>query len=320
MLVLALACLTASAHSSPFLTRDQNPFVLIYGQPLPTPARLPAAGELKYALSLDIANTLNIEDNASESLYVDFESYNLTLGGIYGLNQRWALKLDIPFIYRSGGVFDHAIDEWHKLFQLPRGNRPNVENDQFRLSYTSSGTTAIDTSTSQSGIADTQLGLGYSLLQDTENAVSLWASVDIPAGSSDELTGNDDLDYAMWLAASGKIGERSMLDTNIGVVLPGDSALAGMDSEDMVIFGHAGAQLALNRTLALKLQLAGHSGYYKNTSMDFLGSAIILIFGGSVNTGKCSAIDVGFSEDIKAGASPDIGLIVSWKSSLGNCS
>ena len=60
---------------------------------------MPAAGELKYAVSLDISNTLNVEENTSESLYVDFESYNLTLGGIYGLNQRWALKLNLEKKY-----------------------------------------------------------------------------------------------------------------------------------------------------------------------------------------------------------------------------
>ena len=127
-----------------------------------------------------------------------------------------------------------------------------------------------------------------------------------PVGDADELTGNDDLDYSFWLAGSSHLGELSMIDTNIGVVLPGDSVLTGLETEDVVFFGHAGAHIALNPTFALKLQLAGHSGYYQDTSLDFLGSAVIIIFGGAINTGKCSAIDVGFSEDIKVGASPDI--------------
>jgi hypothetical protein len=289
---------------------------MVYGQPMPTPARLPQAEKFSYATSLDITNTLNAESDAGESLYVDYEAYNLTLGGIYGLNQRWALKLDIPFIHRSGGVFDHAIDEWHKLFSLPRSSRPAVEDDQFNLFYSNNGATGIDTSTSQAGIADAQLGLGHSLVQTPEHALSLWAAIDLPVGDANKLTGNDDLDYSFWLAGSSKFGALSILDTNIGIVLPGDSVLTGLETEDLVFFGHAGAHIALNATFALKLQLAGHSGYYKDTDLDFLGSAAILVFGGSVNTGRCSAIDVGFSEDIKAGASPDIGLLISWKSRL----
>jgi len=313
---VALVTSPAWVHAGPFLSRDQNPFTLVYGQPLPTPARLPLAESFKYALSLDIINTLNEETTGNESLYVDFEAYNLTLGGIYGLNQRWALKLDIPVIYRSGGVFDHAIDEWHKLFSLPRYSRPDVEDHQFNLFYSRNGVTGIDMNTSQAGIADAQLGLGHSLLQTPEHAISLWAAIDLPAGNADDLTGNDDLDYSLWLAGSSIIDAMSMLDTNIGIVLPGDSVLTGLETEDLVFFGHAGAHFALNPAFTLKLQLAGHSGYYKDTDLGFLGSAVIIIFGGSINTGKCSAIDIGISEDIKAEASPDIGLLISWKSQL----
>lgn len=318
LLAASVAAVSAvSALAGPFLTRDQNPFVLVYGQPLPTTARLPRAGSLDYALSLDIINTLNAESNASETLHVDFESYNLTLGGIYGLSDEWALKLDIPFIYRGGGVFDHAIDEWHKFFSLPRASRPVVADDQFRLFYANSGSASVTAlNTSESGIADIQLGLGHSLYQNEDHALSAWAAIDLPAGDAGKLTGNDDLDYSLWLAGSSRTGEFSKLDANLGVVLPGDSVLAGLETEDLVFFGHAGLHLGLNRMFALKLQLAGHSGYYSDTSLDFLGSAVIIIFGGSVNIGKCSAIDIGFSEDIQAGASPDIGLLISWKSQL----
>ena len=85
------------------------------------------------------------------------------------------------------------------------------------------------------------------------------------------------------------------------------------------MFGHAGAQIALNQVFALKLQLAGHTAYYQDTSLDFLDNALIIIFGGSINTGRCSTIDVGFSEDILAGTSPDIALLISWKSYFNEC-
>ena len=312
----AFSVIGTDSSADPFLARDQNPFTLVYGQPLPTPARLPPPAKLKYAVSLDIANTLNVETNNGESLYVDFEAYNLTLGGIYALHRRWALRLDLPFIYRSGGVFDHAIDEWHKLFGLPRADRPNVAEDQFSVFYASPAGTGIDLPGSTSGIADSQLGLGYSLYQNTKTAVSAWGAVDVPLGDSSKLTGNDDLDYSLWLAGSNWLGEFSLLDANIGVVLPGDSVLANLDTEDLVAFGHVGAHFAVHPAVALKLQLAGHSGYYKDTTLDFLGSSVIIIFGGSINTGKCSAIDIGFSEDIDAGASPDASLLISWRSQL----
>jgi hypothetical protein len=316
---VCLALIASVATADPFLTRDQNPFTLVYGQPLPTAARLPAPGSLTYSFSADIANTLNVETHDNETLYVDFEAYNLNLETTYALNERWAIKLDIPYIYRSGGSFDHTIDEWHKLFSLPRANRPDVADDQFRIFYAGNGVTNTELSSAQSGLADVQLGLGHSLHASTGHALSVWAAIDLPVGDADRLTGNDALDYSMWLAGSSRVGTSSELDANIGVVMPGDSVLPGLPTEDLVIFGHAGTHIALNRMFALKLQLAGHTSYYRDTSLDFLDHALVIIFGGSINTGKCSAIDVGFSEDILAGTSPDIALLISWKSYFNEC-
>jgi hypothetical protein len=324
LLRLKLACVCLALHApvadaDPFLTRDQNPFTLVYGQPLPTAARLPETGTLRYSFTAEIVNTLNVETGGSETLHVDFEAYHLNLETTYALNERWAIKLDIPFISRGGGIFDHAIDEWHKLFNLPRANRPALADDQFRMFYAGNGVTDIDSSSSQSGLADIQLGLGHSLYASSQHALSVWAAIDLPAGDTDKLTGNNDLDYSIWLAGSSRAGTSSLLDANIGVVMPGDSVLSSLQTQDVVLFGHAGVHIDLNPVFALKLQLAGHSAYYRDTSLDFLDSALIVVFGGSINTGRCSTIDVGFSEDLKAGTSPDIALLISWKSYLNEC-
>ncbi len=319
LLPVCIALLTSVAAADPFLTRDQNPFTLVYGQPLPTAARLPAPGSSTYSFSADIANTLNVETHDNETLYVDFEAYNLNLETTYALNERWAIKLDIPYIYRSGGSFDHAIDEWHKLFGLPRANRPEVADDDFRIVYAGNGVTNTELSSSQSGLADIQIGLGHSLHASASQALSVWAAIDLPVGDADKLTGNDDLDYSLWLAGSSRFSTSAVVDANIGVVMPGDSVLPGLSTENLVIFGHAGTQIALNRVFALKLQLAGHTAYYRDTSLDFLDNALIVVFGGSINTGRCSAIDVGFSEDILTGTSADITLLISWKSYINQC-
>ena len=318
-LCLILCGVSGSLLASPYLTRDQNPLTLVYGQPMPTNAWLPDSKQFRYNISLDIANTVNDDAGTNDSLFIDYESYHLTLGGTYGLNNNWAIKLDLPFIYRSGGTFDHAIDEWHKFFGLPRGIRPNVPEDQFRVSYTKNGTTQLDLSNSQSGLTDSQLAIGRQLHQSSENALSLWASIDIPLGDSNQLTGNDDVDFAVMLAAASHLDTWFSVDANLGAVFPGDSVLPGLETESFVWFGHAGTQIGLNQTFALKLQLAGHGSYYQNTDIEFLGDALIIIFGGTMNTGKCSALDVGVSEDIDPGASPDFSLLVSWKSRLGEC-
>ncbi len=317
--LLSLILSVPAANAEPFQTREQNPFTLVYGQPLPTPARIPTAGKLNYTASLDVANTVNIEVKGSESLYVDFESYQLSLGGVYSLNDKWALKLDVPFIYRGSGVFDHAIDEWHELLGLPEGDRPLVAEDQFNIFYDANGITSYNLSSSKSGIADSQLGIGYSLHQDEQSALSIWASIDMPTGDNTRLTGNDDFDYAFWLAGSYNLGDRSSAYANLGAVLPGDSVLTDLETESAVLYGYAGAQFAFNPTIAVKLQLGAHSGYYENTSLEFLGETLLLTLGATFTTSNCSALDIGLSEDVKVDASPDVSLLLSWKSTFGEC-
>ena len=320
ILFFALVAADVSARNTyPFLTRDQNPFILVYGQPLPTPARLPEPEKSRYAVSLDITNTLNAEATDDERLLADFESYLLTLSATETLGKGWALKLDVTFLHRGGGVFDHAIDEWHKLFGLPRANRPEIDDNLFNLFYaradaSGSFTTGAFVNSSTTGIADSQLSLGYRLFEDSQHALSAWAGIDVPLGDRDTLTGNDDLDYSLWLAGSTRPGRSVVLDTNVGMVFPGESVLAGLETEKVVGFGHVAAHYLPTPALALKLQLAGHTGYYRDTSMEFLGNALIIVFGGSLNLGRCSALDIGFSEDIDVGASPDASLLISWRS------
>lgn len=201
---------------------------------------------------------------------------------------------------------------------VPGPATPDTEN-RFRLAYANNGVINVDLTSSQAGVADTQLGIGRRLLQTPQYALSLWASVDIPVGDSARLTGNNDLDFALLLAGSSRLGELSSVDANFGAVMPGDSVLPGLDTESLVWFGHVGTHIAINRIFAFKLQLAGHTSYYKKTELGFLSSTLVFVFGGSIKTGACSALDIGMSEDIKVGASPDVSLLISWKSPLGEC-
>ena len=57
--------------------------------------------------------------------------------------------------------------------------------------------------------------------------------------------------------------------------------------------------------------LAGHFRYYKGIIMAFLGKAVVIVVGGSINIGRCSYVEIGFSKDIMASTSPNIGRLLS---------
>lgn len=317
---MCLQTYSAPAASTPFQAHDQNPFKRIHGLPAATAASLPAENVTAWSVGLDISNTLNVENTGQEILFVDFEAYQLNLGMIHSLNKTWALKIDVPFIHLGGGFLDHTIDEWHQIFGLPRALRPLVAEDQFQILYTNNGADEINLAEATGGLGDIQIALGKRVFESKQANVSVWASLELPSGDQSRLTGNDKVDLAFWLAGDYGINPQWSINTNIGALLPGANALNTAAVEDTIGFGHFGIQWTPQPMFKLKLQLNGHSRFYRDSELRFLGSSNSVIFGGSIRVGACSMLDLAVSEDIKVGASPDVSFDISWRSQWGKCS
>ena len=298
------------------MTQDQNPFSLIHGQPQPVAARLPEANTTQWSLTLDVTNTLNSESSSNENLLIDFESYNLRLALLYGLNKDWALKIELPLIYYGEGFLDNTIDSWHDIFGLPRASRPLVADNQFQIFYDRNGQTLVNLDTSDSGLGDIQIALSRNIIKNQNSALSLWISADLPTGDQSSLTGNDSSDLSLWLAGDYRFHPEWSIDANIGVLLPGENQIETLVIEDQVLFAYAGIEWKAHDAFDLRIQLNGHSSFYSNSDLELLGAAYNITFGGRIHVGDCSDFDIAVSEDIKVGATPDVSFLFSWKSSI----
>lgn len=310
---------THSVYANPFLTTDQNPFSLINGLPLPVTAALPEKNSTTYDLALEITNTLNSESKALESIILDFESYQLKTRFTYGLSENWAVKAYLPLIYRGGGIFDNAIDNWHELFGLPRANRPNVSNDQYQILYIKNATTIIDLTTPENHFGDFQLSLGRHLVSTTDFDSSLWVTLELPTGDSASLTGNKDIDYSLTLATEKRLDSDWRLWSNVGFLLPGRSFNTAVKTKSQVGFIYIGTSWRVMPELDLQLQLNGHTDFYEDSALRLFQETYEFIFGGTLNIDRCSSVDIAFSEDIKVGAAPDISLLINWRNRIGSC-
>lgn len=72
-------------------------------------------------------------------------------------------------------------------------------------------------------------------------------------------------------------------------------------------------------SINLKLQLQGHTSYYEDSQLQILGDTYFLTFGGSIKINQCNQLDIAMSEDINVGASPDVSLLINWRSYGGRC-
>ncbi len=310
-----LCLLVLFSHSSAadfFLTRNQNPFSLFQGQPLPLPAQA-VTQSWNMQLSLDVANTLNAPSNASQSLYADFESYYLNARITRALGPGWSLSLDIPLIHRGGGVFDNAIDTWHRTFGLPRASRPYVPNNQFAIRYIKDGDTLVDIAQTTTDVGDISLNLGVQLQADRQRQLALWLGAELPTGDRGALSGNEQTDFSLTLAASMLPAETWRFDVNLGLVKPGGNLLDANPAPNTVLYSYLAASWRAQDWLQLGAQLELHQSYFRNSSLGLMDSAAVLVFGGAIVFSSCSKLHIGVSEDIDVGASPDISLLISWR-------
>ncbi len=303
----------------PFETRDQNLFNLIHGQALPTNAHLNKKSQARWSGSLAITNAINIESTADESIYLDYEAYRFNFSYQYGLNEQWNLKLDVPLIYQSGGVFDSAIDEWHNFFGLPDGKRPFVERDQYDVRYAYQSQTLVNLNEASSALGDIQIAIARSLIENRKTTISLWGSVKLPTGNEDKLTSNGASDFSAWLAVNQRLSEDWVMNLNTGAVILGASDYKNIPLSDYALYGHIMLGWAATENINLKVQLQGHTSYYERSQLNVLGDAWLLSFGGSININQCNQLDLAFTEDIKVDASPDASLLISWRSYTSGC-
>jgi len=303
----------------PFETRDQNLFNLIHGQALPTNAKLNQKSQSRWASSLAITNTVNIETATAENIYLDYEAYRFNFSYQYGLSDQWDLKLDVPIIYQSGGVFDSAIDQWHAFFNLPEGKRPLLEHDQYDVRYSDNSQTAVNLNEASSSLGDIQIALARTLIENDKTTISLWGSVKLPTGSEDKLTSNGASDFSAWLAVNQQLSKNWVMNMNGGAVILGANSYKNIPLADYAIYGHVMLGWLASENISLKVQLQGHTSYYPQSQLNILGDTYLLSFGGSIKINQCNQVDVAFSEDIKVEASPDISLLINWRNYPSAC-
>ena len=304
---------------TPFYTFNQNPLVQIYGLPAAENAVVQPAGRAWGLLALDVANSYLEDKNARERLLLDGESERVTLALRYGVAENLELGFDLPVVAYNGGGFDGFIEQWHRFFGLPQGNRLTAPDNQLLFLYDRDGEERLRMDAATFRMGDLRLTGAWQLYNDRSanpRALALRAGVKLPTGSSSRLTGSGSTDLALWLTGSddyqlpGKWGHATLFGALGGMGLTDGDVLKGQQ-ENLVGFGTVGAGWSPRDFIAFKVQFSGHTAFYKDSDLSELTSpAVQLLFGGTYafTPTTTTTLDIALSEDIIVGASPDIAL------------
>ena len=297
---------------TPFASRDQNPLVAIYGQPLPVAAKILNPQQTKLHVSANFSNTINSEQTANEFFFVDIETHRINLIYDTAIQQNWMLRIQIPLIMHYGGFMDKWIDDYHQILSLPESIRPHHPHNQMSVHYELNGSIYLDIQDAQKGLGDVSLQMAYQAINKKDFALSYWASIKLPSGTSHKLTGSGNTDLAFWLASHNNLKNSLWVYGNAGIVVMGNSDILPAIQKNHALFLTTGLQFNVSNSFSLKIQLDNHSAFYKSET-DFLGAVTQLTFGGSIILGTRSEFDIAITEDIQTSASPDVNFNLTWR-------
>ncbi len=287
-----------SGLEAPLAVRDQNPLLRPFY--LPT-ARLAPQEGLVAALALDWHNTVNLPHTPTEQLYVDEETAELDLRASWRKGP-WLAAIEVPFLWRGGGILDGVIDDWHGLLGVNRGYRPYVQSNAYRISYHANGQAPVTVARGPA-LGDLPLEAGRVLYSATGTELSLWTGATLPTGSREHATGSGAVDAAGWLSAGQALGPRLDVTLQAGAMRTGGPAEFARVAR-WVEFGTLGVGFRASGTVTLLAQADLHSAL-PPSELNFLRPPVVGSLAARVRMGADLALDAGFQEDLATNRSPD---------------
>jgi len=302
-----LACTgSPPALADPFLTRNQHPFVQLFGLPAPLPARLPQPGTGNAILMFNWSNTAVEERRGSDSFTLDEEVVETRLVVDHAIGTRFAVHAELAYRDLSGGSLDGFIDGWHDFWGLPGGSRNRLRRDALLIRYQRGSTTEFRIDQDTTGFADIPVSAGWQWLATDTGALAAWVTIKAPTGSAKDLTGSGAADAALSFAGQRNLSEHWQVFGQADVTWLGQGdSMPGLQ-QDYAWSLLGGATWNPWRRLDLTVQLAANSKVFDTGLAGFDGDAVVFTFGGDYRTAGGWRFDLGISEDIEVERSPDV--------------
>jgi hypothetical protein len=312
--VLALFLISAGAAEAleivPFNTTNQSPLVAVYGLPPIGPATVPGAGRSSAELRADLASNFTSHRRSGERILLDGETYRFALALRHGVGRQFEVGLEIPFILHRDGFLDSFIIGWHDALQLPQGGRDQAPRNRLAYSYEKDGRILIDQHKGREGFGDVRLTGAWQLRGREESesrALALRASLKLPTGDHDRLLGSGSTDLALWLSGSESFRGRSLaLFAGAGTLLMSNGDILAEQQRHLVAFATLGGGWRPLSSLILKIQVDGHTAFFRNSELREFSDSLQLTIGGTLGLAKSLALDLAVTEDIVVNASPDV--------------
>jgi len=206
LLVPALAVAESRTLHEPLYSTNQYPLHSVRLGWRPQSAWTEPAGQVSLGAAVAWSSTSILRDN----FVVDAESRELRLRASAGVSNRLELGIELPFLWRGGGVLDGFIDGWHKLFGLPEGGRDKLARDSYAVLGVQGEDNHFNFDSRGYGLGNTRLVANYNFLSEREStpAVTLSAAISLPTAK--RLYGHNGIDSLLGVVASKQLEKFSI--------------------------------------------------------------------------------------------------------------
>jgi hypothetical protein len=326
LLYIATALVLPVADASPaddglFATTDQNPFIQVYSLPSPALYAAPGHGRWSWRFQFDLANGAIEEQLASGArVTLDGETYRSIFALSHGLSDRLTAGLTVPYVAHSGGFLDSFVRSWHDTFGLTNSRRDDFEDELLDYGYAEGTVDQFRITGRSRGIGDVRLTLDWHLGgSGPRRQLALRGGLKLPTGSSEHLHGSGSTDVSMQLLGTDG-ATLAAWDTTlawmVGGLWLGDGEVLDGLQRDLVALGSIGVSRPLWRSLAVRLQLDGHTSFYDTDLRPLGSSGVQLTFGGSIALANGSRIDIAMIENLFTDTTPDLVFHLAWRGAL----
>ena len=308
--------------ATPLRIVNLNPFHILYGVPSSFGTPVLAPGSTELVASMDIASHLRGGVSGREVVAIDGETYRQGLSLRHGFGNGWEYLLDLSFVSHKPGGLDSFIEEWHRTFGLPQGDRLITPRDRLTLIYADSDGTHVDIESSVSSVGDVSLGLGYALPSPpfSNDGMTLRSMLKLPTGDEDDLTGSGGFSVSAWAETSGSLSASTasrewLYSATLGLLVgQAPPNLPGIGGR-FIAFGRFGVTWQLSADFNLTTQVDIHSSPYGVSAVSPLSDPVVMIgIGGSWRFSEDMMLEIAVTEDDGTfHAAPDTGLHVALR-------
>jgi len=240
------------------------------------------------------------ENPEDRRFLIDGEALLLDATVRRGLGRNVDVGLRLPLQWRGGGTLDGFIDWWHRLVNVPDGDRPAFLKDAFRVQgkTTDGGTFAWDDDTGL-GLGNLEADARWLLVHEGREgpSVALVGRVSLPTGTG-PFEGNG-LGAGGQLVVSIPLGDDFDAYTGAGVTAQDDGPVRGVRYAPTRAHGFVALEWRPSRRFSLVGETDAASRLVENVDK-YPGLHWIVNVTGRIDLGDRVRLDLGFTENLKS--------------------